>query len=154
VRKYASKYEQVEDDSTPVEVRKYKRMKVGVNALLRAYQKEVGLKKTRDIIMQLIQHGSLTKPPLMKELKRVLSEMEYTFELLSLMMASDTKESEDLIEEYNKQITIIGTITKQITDGFNEKKEKREKTKKEKLEEKRVRNIPAVTKLTSPKRKY
>jgi hypothetical protein len=30
VRKYASRYEQVEDDSTPVEVKKYKRMKVGL----------------------------------------------------------------------------------------------------------------------------
>jgi hypothetical protein len=119
VWKYASRYEHVEDDSTPVEVKKYKRMKVGVNALLRVYQKEVGLKKTRDIIMQLTQYGSLTKTPTMKELRRVLSEKEYTFELLSLMMKSmdsDTKESEE-------------TITKQITDGFNEKKEKEKRQK-------------------------
>jgi hypothetical protein len=84
----------------------------------------------------------------MKELMRVISEREYTFILLSLMMKSmdsDTKESEELIEEYNKHITIVETITKQITDGFNEKKEKREKTRKERLEEKRVRNICTST---------
>jgi hypothetical protein len=116
VRKYASRYEKVdENDSEPPEVKKYKRMKVGVNVLLRAYQDELGLNRTKEIIMQLTQYGSLTNPPPMKELRRELSENEYTYEQLSMMMksmVSDSKESDELIEVYNKHIEIIETVTK------------------------------------------
>jgi hypothetical protein len=157
VRKYASRYEKVGDDSEPPEVKKYKRMKMGVNALLRAHQDKVGLKRTKEVIMQLTQYGSLTNPPPMKELRRELNENEYTYEQLSMMMKSmisDSKGSEELIEVYNKHIAIIETITKRFTDDFKQKKEDKKKTRKERLEEKRVRNKPAYAKLTSPKRKY
>jgi hypothetical protein len=46
----------------------------------------------------------------MKELKRELSENEYTYEQLSMMMksmVSDSRESEELIEGYNEHIAII-----------------------------------------------
>jgi hypothetical protein len=144
--KIQSKY----DDSEPVVVRKYKRMKVGINPLLRAYQKEFGIKKTIEIITQLTQYEKTNKPPHLKDLRKILSENEYTYDQLSAIMKSmylNDKGSEELIENYNKHITIVEAISKKITDDFNQKKEQRKITRKERLELKKIRDIPAVAKL-------